>query len=155
MLHDDILKDRDSIAAPDFFINSVLPGLLLFLKRQLEELLTISEDRMAGEVVDTVADAVVDDKGHLPRRLEEEVSPVINEILVIDFPIVLLIETAKDVALPLTQVFNPLDFNLRVNQASAPSRTNRHPGPCGLGGGLLLTSDHLRNNVGLSSSNRR
>ena len=91
MLHDDFLKDRDSIATIDFLIDSVLPGLLLFLKRQLEELLAIREDRMAGEVVDTVADAVVDDKGHLPRRLEEEVSPVINEILVIDFPIVLLI----------------------------------------------------------------
>ena len=155
MLHDDFLEDTDSITTPDFLVDSVLPGLLLFLKRQLEELLTIGEDRMASEVVDAVADAVVDDKGHLPRRLEEEVSLVINLILIIHFPIVLLIETAKDVALPLTQVFNPLDLSLRVNQASAPSRTNRHPGPCGLGGGLLLTSDHLRNNVGQSSSNRR
>lgn len=155
MHHDYILKDRDRIATIDFLVDSVLPGLLLFLKRQLEELLAIGEDRMAGEVVHAVADAVVDDKGHLPRRLEEEVSPVINEILVIDFPIVLLVETAKDVALPLTQVLYPIDLSLRVNQASAPSRTNRHPGPCGLGGGLLLTSDHLRNVVRHSSRNRR
>ena len=100
---------------------------------------------MTGEVVDRVADTVVDLERHFERLLEEEVSLVIYLSLIVNGPTVLLVETACDVTLPLPQTHHPVNPTLRINQTSAPARTHAHLGPCTRGGGLLLTSDDRRN----------
>jgi len=109
---------------------------------------------VTSEVVDRVADTVVDLERHFERLLEEEVSLVIYLSLIVNGPTVLLVETACDVTLSLPQTHHPVNLTLTINQTSAPACTHAHLGPCTRGGGLLLTSNNLRN-VPHRSNNRR
>ncbi len=84
ILHDDLVEDRESVATTDFLVDDFITGPHLFLECQLEELLTISDERMTGKIVDRVADTVVDLERHFERWLEEEVSLVYNFSLIID-----------------------------------------------------------------------
>ena len=97
---------------------------------------------MTSEVVDSVANTVVDLERHLERLLEEEVSLLINLSLIVDLATVLLVETACDVTLPLPQTHHPVNLTLRINQSSAPARTHSCFCPCAVFC-LLQTSDYL------------
>jgi hypothetical protein len=70
---------------------------------------------VTSEVVDRVADTVVDLERHFERFLEEEVSLVIYLSLIVNGPTVLLVETACDVTLPLPQTHHPVNLTLRIN----------------------------------------
>jgi hypothetical protein len=152
-LHYDLVEDRDSVAALYFLVDGLFYWSPLFLERQVEYLLPISVERVTSEVVDRVADTVVDLERHFERFLEEEVSLVINLSLIIDLATFLRIETACNVTLPLTHALDPVNLRLRINQASAPARTHSRSGPCAVVFRLLQTSDYLLH-VHQRSSNR-